>query len=77
MSGLDSDELLEVIEARADELEATPITVDLGEQVVVVDAETLGFAFDTEATHSDVLNARHGDTIWDEFGGWFHTRRWE
>jgi vancomycin resistance protein YoaR len=51
----------------------TPVTIDLGEQVVTMTAEEIGFDYDYDRTVQAVVSARHRDNAWGEFVSWVST----
>ncbi len=73
VSGYSFDQIEDVVKTRAAELHATPVTVDLGTEEIVLNAADLGFSYDTAGTLDDLLAARHGATIWSQFKGWITT----
>lgn len=73
ISGLSPTDAAAEVEARQEDFLATPVTIELGEQDIVMTAEEAGYVYLYEDTLADLMAARHGDGIWAEFKLWVAT----
>ncbi len=68
--GMTPGQVEELVDIRADQVLARPVTIDFGAGELDVTLGDVGFSYDREATAGSIMGARHEGSPWDQFAAW-------